>query len=95
LAKKKENNPGFILEAEKQDLIWKAFGVDYSREIKQLGEAREQFLLKLKSNLISDDVKEIIEEIVRDEVRRILRKTGQNMENHHENIMEKTRGGRS
>jgi hypothetical protein len=74
LAKKqKENNPGFISEAEKQDLIWKAFGVDYSREINQLKEARERFLFQLKTNLMTDDVKSLIEDIVRDEVRRILK----------------------
>ena len=32
-------------EAEKQDLIWKAFGVDYSHEIKQLEDACERFIL--------------------------------------------------
>jgi DNA gyrase/topoisomerase IV subunit B len=73
LAKKKETNPGFISEAEKQDLIWKAFGVDYSREINQLKEARERFLSQLKTNLMTDDVKSLIEDIVRDEVRRILK----------------------
>ena len=69
-------NPVFNFEAEKQDLIWKAFGVDHSRELRQLGEARERFLLQLKTNLMTDDVKNLIEDIVRDEVRRVLRKNG-------------------
>jgi len=60
-------------EAEKQDLIWKAFGVDYTREISQLKEARERFLLQLKTNLVSDDMRDFIERVVRDEVRRILK----------------------
>ena len=67
-------NPSFNSEAEKQDLIWRAFGVDHSRELRRLGEARERFLLQLKSNLMTDDVKSLIENIVRDEVRRVLRK---------------------
>ena len=82
MAKKKENNPGFISEAEKQDLIWKAFGVDYSREINQLKEARERFLFQLKTNLMTDDVKSLIEDIVRDEVRRVLRKVGEGGSEH-------------
>jgi hypothetical protein len=76
LAKKKENNSGFISEAEKQDLIWKAFGVDYSREINQLKEAREHFLIQLKANMMTDDVRNFIEQVVRDEVRRILKPKG-------------------
>jgi hypothetical protein len=80
--KQKENNPGFISEAEKQDLIWKAFGVDYSREINQLKEARERFLFQLKTNLMTDDVKSLIEDIVRDEVRRVLRKVGEGGSEH-------------
>ena len=60
-------------EAEKQDLIWKAFGVDYSREISQLRDAREHFLLQLKTNLMTDDMRDFIEKVVRDEVRRILK----------------------
>jgi hypothetical protein len=67
-------NPLFNFEAEKQDLIWRAFGVNYSHELRQLAEARERFLLQLKSNLMTDDVKDLIEDIVRDEVRRVLRK---------------------
>jgi hypothetical protein len=71
----------FGCEAEKQDLIWKAFGVDYTREIRQLEEARERFLLQLKTNLITDDVKSLIEDIVRDEVKRFLKKRGRTWRN--------------
>ncbi len=50
------------------------------------------FLLKLKSNLMSDDVREIIEEIVRDEVRKIWDKRGRTWRKSIENIMEETKG---
>jgi len=66
----------FGCEAEKQDLIWRAFGVDYKREIMQLEEARERFLLQLKSNMMTDDMRDFIEQVVRDEVRRILKPKG-------------------
>ena len=66
----------FGCEAEKQDLIWRAFGVDYKREIMQLEEARDRFLLQLKSNMMTDDMRDFIEQVVRDEVRRILKPKG-------------------
>lgn len=66
----------FGCEAEKQDLIWRAFGVDYKREIMQLGEARDRFLLQLKANMMTDDMRDFIEQVVRDEVRRILKPKG-------------------
>jgi hypothetical protein len=66
----------FGCEAEKQDLIWRAFGVDYKREIMQLEEARDRFLLQLKANMMTDDMRDFIEQVVRDEVRRILKPKG-------------------
>jgi hypothetical protein len=62
----------FESEAEKQSMIWKAFGVDCAREMEQLREASDTFMLRLKSGIMTDDVKEFIEEVVRGEVWRIL-----------------------
>ena len=71
---KGELNPFDDYEGEKQALIWNAFGVDYSREIQQLVEARDAFLMQLNSSVMTDDLKEFIESVVRDEVKRILKK---------------------
>lgn len=63
-------------EAEKQTLIWKAFGVDHSKEVKDLVEHRNRILMQVNSSLLMDEVRELIERVVREEVRRILCEVG-------------------
>lgn len=59
-------------EAEKQQIIWKAFGVDYKRELSQLEEAKNRLLIQLNNSLVNDELKEFIEQIVREEVKKYL-----------------------
>jgi len=59
-------------EGEKQRIIWKAFGVDISDELKTLEEMKTRILAQINSGILTEEVKQLIKQAVRDEVRRIL-----------------------
>lgn len=63
-------------EAEKQRVIWDAFGVDYKRELSELEEAKNIFLMQLNSGIMNDEMRKFIERVVRDEVKKVLRGRG-------------------
>jgi len=59
-------------EGEKQRIIWKAFGVDISDELKTLEEMKTKILAQINSGILTEEVKQLIKQVVRDEVKRIL-----------------------
>lgn len=59
-------------EGEKQRMIWKAFGVDISDELKTLEEMKTKILAQINSGILTEEVKQLIKQVVRDEVKRIL-----------------------
>ncbi|RLI23453.1 hypothetical protein DRO57_08725 [Candidatus Bathyarchaeota archaeon] len=59
-------------EGEKQRMIWKAFGVDVSDELKTLEEMKTKILAQINSGILTEEVKQLIKQVVKDEVKRIL-----------------------
>jgi len=59
-------------EGEKQRIIWKAFGVDISDELKTLEEMKTKILAQINSGILTEEVKQLIKQVVKDEVKRIL-----------------------
>jgi len=59
-------------EGEKQRMIWKAFGVDISDELKTLEEMKTKILAQINSGILTEEVKQLIKQVVKDEVKRIL-----------------------
>ncbi|MEM2293179.1 MAG: hypothetical protein QXX41_07885 [Nitrososphaerota archaeon] len=60
-------------EAEKQWLIWNAFGVDHSKELDKLNESTSRTILQIKSGVLSEEMRNFIEDVIRDEVKKQLR----------------------
>ena len=56
-------------EGEKQRMIWKAFGVDISDELKTLEEMKTKILAQINSGILTEEVKQFIEKVVKDEVK--------------------------
>lgn len=59
-------------EGRKQQIIWRAYGVDMSDELKALEEMKARILTQINRGILTEEVKQLIERVVKDEVRRIL-----------------------